>query len=59
MSGLELDVQQLIDEHIEDSHERALVKDILDWEEEHLNQQRYGKYDNLEEYIEEYLNDKP
>ncbi|MFK5604648.1 hypothetical protein [Haloferax volcanii] len=58
MPGLELDVQRLIDEHIDDPHERALIKDILDWEEVHLNQPRYGKFDDMEEYIEEYLNDR-
>lgn len=57
MPSLDPDLERLIDEEITDLSEQNLLKNILDWEVDKIQQPRYGKLDKMDEYIEEYLND--
>ena len=59
MAGLELDIQEVINDEIEDEHERYLVNQVLDWEEEKLPYTvRRNKKEAMDQLIEEYLNDR-
>lgn len=57
MPSLDPDLERLIDEEITDPSEQNLLKNILDWQVDKIQQPRYGKLDQMDEYIEEYLND--
>lgn len=57
MPSLDPDLERLIDEEITDMSEQTLLKNILDWQVDKIQQPRYGKLDQMDEYIEEYLND--
>lgn len=57
MTSLDPDLERLIDEEITDPSEQNLLKNILDWQVDKIQQPRYGKLDQMDEYIEEYLND--
>ncbi len=57
MPSLDPDLERLIDEEITDPSEQNLLKSILDWQVDKIQQPRYGKLDQMDEYIEEYLND--
>lgn len=57
MPSLDPDLERLIDEEIADSNEQNLLKNILDWQVDKIQQPRYGKLDKMDEYVEEYLND--
>ncbi|MDY6777154.1 MAG: hypothetical protein SVU32_00685 [Candidatus Nanohaloarchaea archaeon] len=57
MPSLDPDLERLIDEEITDMSEQNLLKNILDWQVDKIQQPRYGKLDQMDEYIEEYLND--
>jgi len=57
MPSLDPDLERLIDEEITDLSEQNLLKNILDWQVDKIQQPRYGKLDQMDEYIEEYLND--
>lgn len=57
MPSLDPDLERLIDDEITDSSEQNLLKNILDWQVDKIQQPRYGKLDQMDEYIEEYLND--
>lgn len=57
MSSLDPDLERLIDEEIKDPSEQNLLKNILDWQVDKIQQPRYGKLDQMDEYIEEFLND--
>jgi len=57
MPSLDPDLERLIDEEITDLSEQNLLKNVLDWQVDKIQQPRYGKLDQMDEYIEEYLND--
>lgn len=57
MPSLDPDLERLIDEEITDMSEQNLLKNILDWQVDKIQQPRYGKLDQMDEYIEEYLSD--
>lgn len=57
MTSLDPDLERLIDEEITDPSEQNLLKNILDWQVDKIQQPRYGKLDQMDEYIEEYRND--
>jgi len=57
MPSLDPDLERLINEEITDMSEQNLLKNILDWQVDKIQQPRYGKLDQMDEYIEEYLND--
>ncbi|WP_336344792.1 hypothetical protein [Halalkalicoccus ordinarius] len=57
MPSIDPDLERLIDEKITDMSEQNLLKNILDWQVDKIQQPRYGKLDQMDEYIEEYLND--
>jgi len=57
MPSLDPDLERLIGEEITDPSEQNLLKNILDWQVDKIQQPRYGKLDQMDEYIEEYLND--
>lgn len=57
MPSLDPDLERLIDDEITDMNEQNLLKNILDWQVDKIQQPRYGKLDQMDEYIEEYLND--
>lgn len=57
MPSLDPDLELLIDEEITDINEQNILKNILDWQVDKIQQPRYGKLDQMDEYIEEYLND--
>ncbi|UPM43183.1 hypothetical protein [Halocatena salina] len=57
MPSLDPDLERLIDEEISDLSEQNLLKNILDWQVDKIQQPRYGKLDQMDEYTEEYLND--
>lgn len=57
MPSLDPDLERLLDEEITDPSEQNLLKNILDWQVDKIQQPRYGKLDQMDEYIEEYLND--
>jgi len=59
MSVIDTDVEEIINEEIEDSRRRHLVRDILQWEEERMYDTiRRGKKDDLDQKITEFLKDK-
>jgi hypothetical protein len=59
MSVIDTDVEDIINEEIEDSRRRQLVRDILQWEEERMYDTiRSGKKDDLDQKITEFLKDK-
>ena len=59
MPGLELDIQGIINDNVDDEHERYLVNGILDWEEEKLPYtNRTQKKEAMDNLIDEYLNDR-
>lgn len=59
MSVIDTDVEEIINEEIEDSRRRQLVRDILQWEEERMYDTiRSGKKDDLDQKITEFLKDK-
>jgi hypothetical protein len=59
MSVIDTDVEDIINEEIEDSRRRQLVRDILQWEEERIYDTiRSGKKDDLDQKITEFLKDK-
>jgi len=57
MASLDPDLERLIDEEITDPNEQNLLKNILDWQVDKIQQPRYGKLDKMDECVEEYLND--
>lgn len=57
MPSLDPDLERLIDDEIMDMSERNLLKNILDWQVGKIQQPRYGKLDQMNEYVEEYIND--
>jgi hypothetical protein len=57
MPSLDPDLERLINEEITDPSEQNLLKNILDWQVDKIQQPRYGKLDQMDEYVEEYLND--
>jgi hypothetical protein len=57
MPSLDPDLERLIDEEITDLSEQNLLKNVLDWQVDKIQQPRYGKLDQMDEYIEEHLND--
>lgn len=57
MPSLDPDLERLLDKEIADPSEQNLLKNILDWQVNKIQQPRYGKLDKMDEYIEEYLND--
>jgi hypothetical protein len=57
MPSLDPDLERLIDEEITDLSEQNLLKNVLDWQVDKIQQPRYGKLNQMDEYIEEYLND--
>lgn len=59
MSVIDTDVEDIINEEIEDSRRRQLVRDILQWEEERMYDTiRSGKKDELDQKVTEFLKDK-
>ncbi len=59
MSVIDTDVEEIINDEIEDSRRRQLVRDILQWEEERMYDTiRSGKKDDLDQKITEFLKDK-
>lgn len=59
MSVIDTDVEDIINEEIEDSRRRQLVRDILQWEEERIYDTiRSGKKDDLDQKVTEFLKDK-
>ena len=59
MSVIDTDVEDIINEEIEDSRRRQLVRDILQWEENRMYDTiRSGKKDDLDQKITEFLKDK-
>lgn len=59
MSVIDTDVEDIINEEIEDSRRRQLIRDILQWEEERMYDTiRSGKKDDFDQKITEFLKDK-
>ena len=59
MSVIDTDVEDIINEEIEDSRRRQLVRDIVQWEEKRMYDTiRSGKKDDLDQKITEFLKDR-
>ena len=49
MPSLDPDLERLIDEEITDLSEQNLLKNILDWQVDKIQQPRYGKLNQMDE----------
>jgi hypothetical protein len=59
MTGIDPDIEDILDKEVDDFHTKQMLRDILDWEDQQLYKtRRRGKKDTLEEFIDNYLEDK-
>ena len=59
MTGLDPDIEDILEDEVEDKHMKRLIRNILDWEDKRQYQtRRRGKKDELERYLDDYLEDK-
>lgn len=59
MSVIDEDVEEILDEEIQDTDRKRLLRKILRWEEERVYDSiRTGKKDEFDEMITQYLKDQ-
>mgnify|MGYP006926887800 CR=1 FL=1 len=59
MTGLDPDVEDILEDEVEDLHMKRLMRDILDWEDSRQYQtHRKGKKNALEGFLDEYVEDR-
>lgn len=59
MTGIDPDIEDLLEDEVEDVHMKRLIRQILDWEDQRLYKTvRRGKKDALEGHLDDYLEDK-
>lgn len=59
MTGLDPDVENILEDEVENLHMKRLMRDILDWEDERQYQtHRKGKKNALEGFLDDYVEDK-
>lgn len=58
MTGIDPDVEDILDEEVDDIHMKRLLRNVLDWEDERLYKTiRRGKKDALEEQLDNHIED--
>lgn len=59
MTGLDPDIEDILEEQVEDFHLKRLIRQTLDWEDQRLYQTvRRGKKDALEGFLDDHLEDR-
>lgn len=58
MTGIDPDVEDILEDEVDDIHMKRLLRNILDWEDERLYKTvRRGKKDALEDQLDSYIED--